>query len=87
MAYSNNIELNGYDVILCACDVVAEALYRGSRYSEDYDRTVPVNRWLCEQCKINLEELDFAELRAVKYQRLPEEIWEAWEVWYEKNAS
>lgn len=88
MPYATPIELGGQAVILCACDVYADGLYHGTRWSAELSdiRTVPVNRWLCEQCRDNMVEIDEGKLRCIKRQTLTPEAYEAWKKWYEEHA-
>lgn len=88
MPWANHIESNeGEEIILCACDTIAYALYRGTRYNHDYGRRVVCNRWLCDQCHQNILEMDDGKLRLVRHQRVSDEAYTYWENWYPENAT
>lgn len=86
MPYALDMKFAGTWIKLCACDGIAEGLYRGKRYSYEYDKFIPVNRYLCEQCADNMREMDDAEIALAKRQVATAEAWDEWDKWYQENA-
>lgn len=82
MAYSSEIELCGEYLKLCACDILCEGLYRGSRMDYNTNRIIPFNKWLCECCRDDVEG-DGGEIKKIRGQYPSDDQWDAWEIWYE----
>ena len=60
-------------IVICGCDMQpAEGLYRGAYWDPDEQRNVVVNRWLCEQCYNNLNEMPNASLCLIRRQSIGE---------------
>ena len=74
--------LNG--VRFCACNLPASVLVVGKSWHHDLDRFVPCRRWVCDQCRDNLED-DGAELRAIAEQELTAEQDAAWDSYYKET--
>ena len=83
MPISENLHWNGETIRTCACDSIVHGLYRGNRWDHEANRSMPVNRWLCEQCRDNIRD-DGGKLKLVKLYLVTSEQEEAWDDWYEE---
>lgn len=90
MSQSYSVSMEEYpslnNVIWCSCNTPAQGLFRGAKVDSETGRTVPVNQWLCEQCKNNWREMDDAKIKMVKRQRLSPDQWDEFSRWYDETG-